>query len=420
MNKLESIVHKLVRGNPTLKNAVRNLYQSFYDLLPRKKEYFKYGYNFKEGYYFGFHDLQQVSSDGTKLLAHRLLFDLRMPAPGETEQVGYFDITPDGHIGDFHRVGETSAWNYHKGCRLQWLDEDRIIFNSHTENGLVSVIAGITNGESRIVSSPIDAVSHVPGYATSFSYDRLEHCMSGYGYPYADESFLDVDAPDETGLFLVDMETGNRELIVPLSVLAGSCPEEYRSGYLHYVTHTEFSADDRYVSFLHRWRMHTGTDLKRWTRIMVYDRKTGSLIELPTQLSGSHYVWNSRNQIIASCIIGGKSCHVLFDMNSVDSYRIIAPEVLNSDGHQSFIDDDTFITDTYPDRRRMAKLIKANIADGTTELLATVYSPKAFQSSPRKGHVACDLHPRVSADGRFLAFDSCRTGKRGVYLMKLS
>ena len=136
MNKLESIVHKLVRSNPTLKNAVRNLYQSFYDLLPRKKEYFKYGYNFKEGYYFGFHDLQQVSSDGTKLLAHRLSFDLRMPAPGETEQVGYFDITPDGHIGDFHRVGETSAWNYHKGCRLQWLDEDRIIFNSHTENGL--------------------------------------------------------------------------------------------------------------------------------------------------------------------------------------------------------------------------------------------------------------------------------------------
>jgi Tol biopolymer transport system component len=107
-------------------------------------------------------------------------------------------------------------------------------------------------------------------------------------------------------------------------------------------------------------------------------------------------------------------------MNDVKSYRIIAPEVLNSDGHQSFINDYTFITDTYPDRRRMAKLIRSDIAEGTTELLATVYSPKTFQSSPKKGHVACDLHPRASADGRFVAFDSCRTGKRGIYLMKLS
>ena len=152
---------------------------------------------------------------------------------------------------------------------------------------------------------------------------------------------------------------------------------------------------------------------------MVYDRHKAELIELPSQISGSHLVWNSRNQIIASCIIDGHSCHVLFDMNDISSYRIISQSVLNSDGHQSFISDESFITDTYPDKFRMAKLYRVNTSDNQAELLASVYSPGKFQSSPKKGHIACDLHPRVSGDGKYVFFDSCRTGKRGVYAMKL-
>ena len=420
MNRIESFIYGIVRSNPTVKNAVRNLYQSFFDLLPRKKEYFRYGYDFKEGYYFGFHDLQELSADGSKLLVQKLPFDLRMPVVGETEPVGYLDFTKDGHLGDFHEIGTTSAWNYHKGCRLQWLDDNNVIFNTAIDGHPISKIINVLSGESRIISYPIDSVSHDSAWATSFSYERLEHCMSGYGYPYSDDwSYLDEDSPSETGLFLVNLKDGSREMLVSLRALAESAPAEFQKGYMHYVTHTEFSPDNRYVSFLHRWRLRTGTDLKRWTRIMVFDRQKAELMELPSQISGSHYVWNSEKQIVASCVIDGQSCHVLFDMNAIDSYRIVAPSVLNSDGHQSFISDDSFITDTYPDKYRMAKLFRVSIPDGKTELLASVYSPKRFQSSPKKGHIACDLHPRVSRDGRFVFLDSCRTGKRGVYVMKL-
>lgn len=33
-------------------------------------------------------------------------------------------------VRDFHKLDDTYAWNYHKGCRLQWLDKNRIIFNT--------------------------------------------------------------------------------------------------------------------------------------------------------------------------------------------------------------------------------------------------------------------------------------------------
>lgn len=419
MNRIETVIYRLVRSNPTLKNAVRNLYQCLFDMLPRKDEYFKNEFDFKEGYYFGFHDLQEVSFDGTKVLANRLSFDLRMPQKGESEQVGYLDLDSDGHLGNFHSLGETLAWNYHKGCRLQWVGNDSVAFNTYSDGRLVSRIADISTGTSREIGFPIDTVSHDSSMATSFSYERLEYCMSGYGYPYPDDSYMDEDHPEKTGLFVIGLNDGTRKLVVPLSTLAGSVPEEYRDGYMHYVTHTEFSPDDRYVSFLHRWRMHTGTDLKRWTRIMVYDRYEDRLIELPSQISGSHYVWNSQNQIVASCVIDGHSCHVLFDFEKSGSRHIIAPSVLNSDGHQSFVSDNMMITDTYPDKYRQSKLYMVDLSTDTVEHIASVFSPKSFQSSPSKGHVACDLHPRVSCDGKYVLFDSCRTGKRGIYIMKL-
>lgn len=422
MNKIEEFVYHLVYRNPKLKLAIRNLYQSCYDLLPRQKDFFANEHDYKEGYYFGFHDFSELSGDNSKCLAQKLSFDKRMPKAGECEEIGYIDVNNDGKFGNFHKLDDTYAWNYHKGCRLQWYGKDKIIFNTVVNGKLVAEIFNLNTKEKTFLEYPIDTLSPDWNTATTFSYERLEYCMPGYGYPYDDgEAMLNENYPKETGLFRIDMKTGERQLLVSLYHLATTAPEEFRQGYIHYVTHSEYSHDGRYVSFLHRWIRNEGTNLKRWTRIMVLDLMNNKLIELPTQISGSHYVWNNRHQLLASCIIDNKSCHVLFDMNDINNYKIIAGDILNSDGHQSFIDNDTFITDTYPDKRRMAKLYKVHIPTQKVELIANTYSPKAFQSFHKMGigHIACDLHPRVSTSGEYVTFDSPSTGKRAVYIMKL-
>ena len=133
--------------------------------------------------------------------------------------------------------------------------------------------------------------------------------MPGYHYPYDDDSFKETKYPVDTGLFLLDLKTGEKKLLVNLSDLAKNFCEDDPSLYYHYVTHTEFSKDGRYISFLYR-RMIDGGDInRRITKILVYDRLLEKIIELPTQVSGSHYVWNGLNQIVASCIIDNKSWH---------------------------------------------------------------------------------------------------------------
>lgn len=420
MNKLETKVYNLVRLNPALKQFVRNVYQSVFDILPRKKDYFSSIYQYRENFFFGFHDITPFSYNETKLLANQNTFDLRMPMSSDCLNIGYFDFF-DGVIGDYHCLDSSYAWNYHKGCRLQWLNENQIIYNTAEEERLISKINDLSTGEIKYINYPIDAVfsNNQKAVATSFSYERLERCMPGYGYPYKDDGYLELDCPRDTGLFLVDLFSNERRLLVPLSQLVESIDEKYQHGYMHFVTHSEFSPDGRYVSFLHRWISRTGDYMKRWTRIMIYDLQKKTLIALPSQNSGSHYVWNHKNQIIASCIIDGNSCHVLFDMNDIDNYHIIARTILNSDGHQSFINDTSFVTDTYPDKYRMAKIYKTDIETGNVELLVSVYSPKKFQTKDFKCHIACDLHPRVSPSGKYICFDSPRTGKRGLYVMTM-
>lgn len=421
MNRLETIVYNAVRKNPALKQAVRNVYQSVFDLMPRRKELFAGVVDYREGYFFGFHDVSPLSAGGTKLLAMHNSFDLRMPQPQEPLTVGYFDFN-DGKMGNYHAVGESFAWNYHKGCRLQWLDSDRLIYNTAIDGELCSKIYNVADGSEIAVPHPIDAVfiSGDKQIASSFSYERLERCMPGYGYPYADNGLAEESAPKQTGLFVVDLTSGERELMLSLDEIARKVTGQIEPEYLHFVTHTEFSKTGRYLSFLYRRIPREGDYMKRRSVMCVYDFKTKELTVLPSQESGSHYVWNSQDQIIASCNIDGKNCHALFDMNNLSEVKPIDEAHLNSDGHQSFIADTQFITDTYPDKFRMAKLYVADIESNTSRLIANIYSPKEFQTRDFHCHIACDLHPRVIGGGKYVCFDSPRTGKRGIYVMALT
>lgn len=90
MNKIETIVYGLVKRYPGIKKAVKALYQGTFDLLPRKAEHFSGEYDFKEGYFFGFHDVFSLSNDETKCLANKVPFEGRMP---QRENLWRLDIS---------------------------------------------------------------------------------------------------------------------------------------------------------------------------------------------------------------------------------------------------------------------------------------------------------------------------------------
>lgn len=412
MNKIESFVYKQVKNNYLLKNFLRNVYQGFFDLLPNYESKFFANPIVREGYYFGFHDLNPFSSDNTKHLANHLLIPLRMPTKDDALELGYFD---GKNFSDWHNIAYTYAWNYHKGCRLQWLDDTHVIYNDVEQGMLCSKIRDVKSKAVKTINYPIDTASYDGKYATNFSYGRLQENMPGYGYVVSDEAFLKEDAPSSTGLFLVDLVKGTRELLLSLEEIMAFYHEASMDGKMHFVTHTEFSYDNRYIAFLHRW--YKG--VSRNTRLMVYDRKTKKLMVSPTTGMVSHYAWNHLNGIVAYCRVEGIDSHVYFSSPDMKDWKRCGYPKLNSDGHHHFIDDDWFLVDTYPDKWRHVKLYKVNRKTDEVTLLADAKSPKKFVSPCEQKHWKCDLHPRCSADGKWFSFDSVHTGKRSLCIMPL-
>ncbi|WP_353136502.1 hypothetical protein, partial [Pseudopedobacter sp.] len=406
------------KKNPKIKLFIRDLYQLLFDLLPKKKEFSINPIEIKEGYFFGFHDVQPFSKNNDKVLANKLYIDLKMPSKEDYLDVGFFKIK-EGKLEEYVKIDQTNSWNYHKGCRLQWVDQSHLIFNCTIKNEMVSKIINIESGEEKVISMPIDSVSSDGRYATSFSYHRLEKFMPGYGYCYEDDiSFINEQSPDNSGLYLIDLQTKKNRLLVDLKTLANeSILDDYSTISSHYVTHSLFSKDGRYISFFHRW---VGKEtLKRYTRLMIFDLQTSSLFQLPIGYMVSHYVWNDKNQIIAYCNYKGVDGHALLDVTNAANNKVVAYPTLNSDGHQSFIDSNKFITDTYGDKYRMSKLYLVDSERDTVKPLASVYSPNKFQTKVAHRHIACDLHPVVSENGEYVCFDTAKTGKRALAIMSL-
>ena len=413
MNKIEAFIYGRVKNNYVLKDALRNIYQGFFDLLPNYESQFAHPPIVLEDCFFGFHDVKPFSRDNRLLLSNRLTIPLRMPTKDDVLEVGYWS---GEKYSEWQKLGETHAWNYHKGCRLQWLDETHIIYNTSEGGGLNATISSIRDSEHRLITWPIDTVSPDGKWATSFSYGRLERQMPGYGYAVSDdESFSDEYIPESTGLYLIDLQKNERQMIVSLRQLAALQPVADMADKYHFVTHTEFSPDGRYVAFLHRW--YKGTFQR--TRLIVCNLKTKELYVSPTTGMVSHYVWNQSNGIVAYCRMEDIDSHVYFSDPSMREWKRCGYPKLNSDGHHHFIDDDTFVVDTYPDKYRHIKLWKVNVKTDEVSLLADVKSLKQFVNPDDDHNWKCDLHPRVSADGKFVSFDSTHTGRRSLCVMMI-
>ena len=169
---------------------------------------------------------------------------------------------------------------------------------------------------------------------------------------------------------------------------------------------------------LHRW-IHNDVS-KRYSRLVIVNLLTNEIDILPTDEMVSHYVWNKNNQILAYCRINSVDGQYLFYGDGFLKYKIIAPKILNSDGHQHFLgNSDKFVTDTYPNRRRYAKLYVVDTINEKVKEIANVKSHKIFQTRNPWQHWSCDLHPRSNSAGNQICFDSVHTGIRSQCFLKL-
>ncbi|UZQ85767.1 hypothetical protein ODU73_000134 [Thermoclostridium stercorarium] len=410
MSQLESNINNFLNRFPKTKKIVKRIYQLLmYSISPK----IKYEGNINRispeddmEYFFGYYDKTPWDITDRYMLCLRVKDAHSSVAPKEPADIVVFDTYNNN---SYKILTKTNVWNVQQGCMLQWLGPDyskKIIYNDFRYGKYCSVILNIETMEEKIISMPVYSVSRDGKFALTLDFSRLHRLRKGYGYSILPDYTKDEKCPDKPCIWYVDLTSGKIKPILKYTDFADFETRSEMREAEHKVNHIMLNPSGNRFMVLHRWFCGS----KKYTRLITANIDGSDMYNLNDDDMTSHCYWKNDTEILAYTRkkAVGDGYYLLKD--KTHDYIKLWPE-LNTDGHPSYSPDGSrVITDTYPDRTRMATLYL--IKDSNVRKLARVFVPFKYDNDVR-----CDLHPRWNNSGNKICFDAAFEGKRGLYVI---
>ena len=206
-------------------------------------------------HWFGYYDKREFDPTNRFVLANEVSFEGRSPRGSDKIGVGYVDTANDDK---WVSLGSSNAWSWQQGCMLQWVGDkgDRVLWNDRDGDRFVCRIHSIKSGETQTIEMPIYTISSDGRYGLSVDFRRIDNLRPGYGYDGLADPNVAKRAPEDSGIWRVDLETGQSKLIVSLAeVVATAWPDgsSHQEAW-HYFNHLLINpAGNRFI-VLHRYR----------------------------------------------------------------------------------------------------------------------------------------------------------------------
>lgn len=397
--------------------------------------------------FFGYYNKSNFSTDDQLLLANRTPLFTGDLTGGESAEVGYFDL---GDNDRWHKLGETTAWNWQMGCQLQWLGRTgKAIFNTrasdpaapgHPYPDFRATVVDPESGESRELPMPIYVMAPDGSFALTVNYARFMASHRTIGYPATvREPALEL-APKDDGIWRMDIESGETRLVLSLRDLTEHQHVPSMDKALHWITHMEVNPSGTRFLFIHRWterpddefcylhRLYTINGDGSGLRLLEdtdhplpqleegYDPSAHGTFDYeksPYQIS--HPMWKSDDEIIVWGPHDGEIHYQIYN-DATGAVQTVGPDVLTENGHMTFGENGRWmLSDTYPDATTNERvLFLYHTARGRRFDLGTFYTPPDLGK-----HNRCDLHPRWSRDNRSVCIDSVHEGRRQLYVLEI-
>jgi hypothetical protein len=375
-------------------------------------------------HWFGYYDKLQFDPTSRFALGMRTQVDKRTPMPDDVLEIGLIDLDDACR---WTKLGESRAWSWQQGCMLQWVPGSKtdVIWNDREGDRYVSRIANVTTGNLRTLPKAVYALSPDGKYAVGTEFSRINALRPGYGYVGLEDPYFEVKAPEEIGIYRLNLETGDDTLIASLGKLA-KIPHngEDVSDNFHWFNHLLVNTDGTRLTFLHRWRKER-TDRQEmarrgWTTRMFTLGMDGSDPYIINS-SGfvSHFVWADAKQIAAFVKADGKLWKLYLLEGRTGQLTPVGHEKIETDGHNTYIpgtDNRWILNDTYPQgKERLQTLYLYDSLHDRRIDLGRFYEPPEFV-----GEWRVDLHARTSPNGQRIIVDSTHTGERQMWLLDMS
>jgi hypothetical protein len=367
-------------------------------------------------HWFGYYDKLEFDPGSRYLLGMQVGFEHRSPRAGDVIKVGVVDLSRDDR---WRELGESRAWGWQQGCMLQWIpgSKSEVIWNTREDYRFVSHVLDVSSGKMRTLSAPVYALSPDGTWAVTTNFSRLNDCRPGYGYAGVPDPNKEVAAPEDDGIWRMDLRTGSRKLIVPYSA-AVRVP--YPKGGLdrakHWFNHLLVSPDGSRFIFLHRWRGPEHGQ-RYETRMFTAAADGSDLYVLDPYGRTSHFIWRDPSHVLAWAWHPSHKDAFYLYRDKTAAVEPVGLGVMTVNGHCTYLPGNKWIlNDTYPDKQRNQNVYLYNVAANERVPLGSFHSPAEYQ-----GEWRCDTHPRFSPDGKSVVVDSPHGGNgRQLYLIDIS
>ncbi|MBN1649497.1 MAG: hypothetical protein JW874_15770 [Spirochaetales bacterium] len=341
--------------------------------------------------FFGYYDKFPENRDGV------IVFHAAAKTSIHPSKITEIDIVI--RSGEGEKVLQTRAFNWQQGSRLQWINDSEIVFNdySHETDNYVCRRYDIKNGSERVYMFPVQDTFHDEFYI-SIDYHLLSLYASDYGY------FRRRNGLSDSAVCTVDFKTGEKTDICTAENALELLGLGENSVFHYYFNHVMISPNGKKIIFMFRYS--DGNKYRNDT-LLAHDFHEARTCVLARDSMVSHCCWISDREIMAYMEKNGCKSYFRIDTGTLDVQTMFGSGRFR-DGHPTY-KAGTCISDTYPDRTMIQKLLKID-ESGNSEVLAAVYHPPKYYGVSR-----CDLHPRVN--GKTVYFDSVADGKRCLYRM---
>lgn len=359
----------------------------------------------------GYYDVSPLDKRSARLLVLQAAQGNVSPhTTGHIAAIGYYQVSESSL--QFIKIADTRAWNWQQAARQQWVPHhpDYIHYNDFDGHEYCSHVRNVQNGELiQTYNWPIYALHPDKALALSLNFSRLHHYRAGYGYYNRADNTVTSLAPGDDGLFLCRTDTGAKELLVSLRQLADFEPSQGMATAGHYINHLQWAPDGQGIIFFHQWQAEGKK--KKQGRLMLR-RPDGALRVITPQIRPSHTAWRDDGALLVTGYSTASAAmyHLLADDYGDAADVCPAADV---DGHPSFIDAQTVLTDTYPNIFGFQNLFTCGLHKMRQQhIIASCYLPADFH-----GEMRCDLHPRLSLQKDFVVIDIVKNGRRAVAVM---
>jgi hypothetical protein len=367
-------------------------------------------------HWFGYYDKLQFDPTQRYILGMEVDFEHQRPGPDDSIRIGMVDTLDSDRWVD---LGQSRAWCWQTGCMLQWRpgSDSEIMWNDREGGAFVSHILNVQTGRKRTLPFPFFMINPHGQAGLGIDFERLEYMRPGYGYAGVPDKNEDILAPEDAGIYHLNLDTGRSELIISLADLANMPhPNQDLDRCKHYCNCLLFSPDGGRFAFLHRWRPDEGRGWPFKTRLLTA-KSDGSDMSILIPGGCGHFNWRDSRHLIVQD--GGFSIYQCGRGRIEEVGEGLIPD---SGGHVSYLPGNNWIVgDTYPDADRNQHLYLYSVESRQLVMLGSFDSPIEYAGAQDEfvdDEWRCDLHPRVSPDGRLITIDSAHGGDgRQMYLI---